>query len=107
MLQVVFILSTGYALLPEPLPFVYAMVILHAEGQFNVVIPAPNRQVDPNLYFPFQSELLVVWSDISNAIPGFKDHSTTRVFLDEGLGLELSIFGRIMKTRPGVESEHE
>ena len=32
LVKVVFILSPGYALLPEPVQFVYAMVILLAEG---------------------------------------------------------------------------
>ena len=84
LVKVVFILSPGYALLPEPHQFVYAMVILLVEGRFEDVIPAPNQQVDPYRYYPFRSELPAVWSDISSAIQGFKDHSMTRVVLDEG-----------------------
>ena len=48
LVKVVFILFPGNALLPEPLQFLYAMVILLAEGRFDVVIPTPKRQVDPN-----------------------------------------------------------
>ena len=103
----IFVQSPGYALLPEPLQFVYAMVVLLAEGRFDAMIPAPNRQVDPSCYYPYQSELPTIWSDISNAVQGFKDHSTTRVVLDEGLGLELSNFGRLFKRRPGVGDEHQ
>ena len=66
----VFILFTGYASLSEPLQFVYAMVALLAERLLDVVIPAPKRQVDRNMYYPFQSVLPVVRSDISNAIQG-------------------------------------
>ena len=66
----------------------------------------PNRQVDPNLYYPFRSELPAMWSDISSAIQGFKDHRTTSVVLNEGLGLELSSFGQLLKMRPGMGDEH-
>ena len=43
LVKIIFVLSPGYALLPEPLQFVYAMVVMLAEGQFDVMIPAPNR----------------------------------------------------------------
>ena len=43
---------------------------------------------------------------ISNAIQGLKEHSTTRVVLDDVLGLELSIFARLLKMRPGVDDNH-
>ena len=48
--KVVFVLSPGYAALPEPLLFVYTIVTTIAEGRFNVIIPAPNRMVDPHNY---------------------------------------------------------
>ena len=102
--EVVFVLSPGYAALPEPLQFVYTMVTTIAEGRFNVIIPAPNRMVDPNNYYPSRSELPAV--DISNDIQGLKDCSTTRLVLDEVLGLELSNFARLLKLRPGVDDNH-
>ena len=101
--KIIFVLSSGYATLPEPLQFVYTMVT--AEGRFIVIIPAPNRMVDLNNY-PFRSELPAIWADISNAIPGFKDCSTTRLVLDEVLGLELSNFARLLKLTPGVDDDH-
>ena len=104
--KVVFVLSPGYAALPEPLQFVYTMVTTIAEGRFNVIIPAPNRIVDPNNYYPSRSELAAVWVDISNAIQGLKDCSTTRLVLDEVLGLELSNFARLQKLRLGVDDDH-
>ena len=104
--KVVFVLSPGYAALSEPLQFVYTMVTTIAEGRFNVIIPAPNRVVDPDNYYPFRSELPAVWADISNAIQGLKDCSTTRLVLDEVLGLELSNFARLLKLRPGVDDDH-
>ena len=51
--KVIFVMSHGYASLPEPMQFAYAMVVLLAEGRFDVMIFAPNLQVDPNLYYPF------------------------------------------------------
>ena len=104
--KVVFVLSPGYAALPEPLQFVYTMVTTIAEGRFNVKIPAPNRMVDANNYYPSRSELAAVWADISNAIQGLKDCSTTRLVLDEVLGLELSNFARLLKSKPGVDDDH-
>ena len=99
--KVVFVLSLGYAALPEPLQFVYTMVTTTAEGRFNAIIPAPNRMVDPNNYYLSRSELPAVWADNSNAIQGLKDCSTTRLVLDEVLGLELSNFARLLKLRQG------
>ena len=58
--KVVCVLSPGYATLPEPLQFVYTMVTTIAEGRFSVIIPAPNRTVDPNNYYPSRSELLAI-----------------------------------------------
>ena len=104
--KIIFVLSPGYATLPEPLQFVYTMVTTLAEGRFTVIIPAPNRIVDPNNYYPPRSELLAIWVDIYNAIQGFKDCSTTRLLPDEVLGLELSNFARLLKLRPGVEDDH-
>ena len=82
------------------------MVIITAEGRFDVIIHAPNRSVDHNTYYPLLFELPAVWADISNAIQGFKEHSTTRVVLNEVLGLELSNFARLLKLRPGVDDNH-
>ena len=106
LIKVIFVLSPGYALLPEPLQFVFAMVLLMAERQYDVMIPAANRQVDPILYYPFQSGLPVIWSDISSAIQGCKHQNMTRVVLDEELWFELCNFGLHLKMRPGVSDEH-
>ena len=54
--KIIFVLSPCYALLPEPLQCVYAMVVMLAEARFDVMIPATNRQVDPSFYYPYQSE---------------------------------------------------
>ena len=104
--KIIFLLSPGYATLPEPLQFVYTMVAALAEGRFSVITPGPNRIVTPNNYYPPRSELPGIWADISNAIQGFKDCSTTRLLLDEVLGLELSNSARLLKLRPGVDDDH-
>ena len=62
--------------------------------------------VEPNNYYPPRSELPTIWADISNDIQGFKDCSTTRLVLDEVLGLELSNFARLLKLRPGVDDDY-
>ena len=46
--KIIFVLSPGYATLREPLKFVYTMITTLEEGRFSVIIPAPNRMVDPN-----------------------------------------------------------
>ena len=104
--KIIFVLSPGYATLPEHLQFVYTMLATLGEGRFGVIIPAPNRIVDPNNYYPPRSEIPAIWADIFNAIQGFQDCSTTRLVLDEVLGSELSNFARLLKLRPGVDGDH-
>ena len=58
--KIVFVLSPGYAALPESLQFVYTMVTSIAEGRFDVIIPAPNSFVDHNTYYPLRPELSAV-----------------------------------------------
>ena len=70
-----------------------------------MIIPAPNGTVDPNNYYPSRSELPAIWADISNAIQGLKDCSTTRLVLVEVLGLEVFNFPRLLKLRSGVDDD--
>ena len=104
--KIIFVLSPGYVALPEPLHFVYTTVTTLAEGRLSVIIPAPSRVVDRNNYYPLRSELPAVWADVSNAILGFQGCSTTRLVLDEVLGLELSNFAMLLKLRAGVDDDH-
>ena len=100
--RIVFALSPGYAHLPDGLKFVYAIVTLLSEGKYDVIISAPNRMTEmENL-----AELPAVWSDISNAMRGFKDHALHMLVLDEVLGLELSNLSRQLKLKPGVDDDH-
>ena len=92
--KAVFALSPGYARLPFELKIVYALVALLSEGKFNVIISAPNREVEARNLRPLLAELPAVWSNISNAMRRFKYHSLHMLMLDEVLGLELSNFSR-------------
>ena len=100
-LRVVFALSPGYAHLPDGLKFVYAMVALLSEGKYDVIISAPNRMIELENLRPLKAELPAVWSDISNAMRGFKHHALHMLVLDEVLGLELSNFSRQFKLKRG------
>ena len=103
--RAVFALSPGYAHLPDGLKFVYAMVALLSEGKFDVIISAPNRGIETENLRPLRAELTAVWSEISNAMRGFKDHSLQMLVLDEVLGLELSNFSRHLELKPGSDDD--
>ena len=104
--RAVFALSAGYARLPYGLKFVYAIVALLSEGKYDVIISAPNREIEMENLRPLRAEIPAVWSDISNAMSGFKDHSLHMLVLDEVLGLELSNFSRELKLKPGTDDDH-
>ena len=104
--RAVFALSPGYAYLPDGLKFGYAMVALLSEGKYDVTIYAPNRGIEMENLRPLRAELPAVWSDISNAMRGFKNHSLHMLVLDEMLGLELSNFSRQLKLKPGIDDDH-
>ena len=84
--RAVFALSPGYAHLPDGLKFVYAMVALLSEVKYDVIISAPNPGIEMENLRPLMAELPAVWSDISNAMRGFKNHSLHMLVLDEVLG---------------------
>ena len=104
--RAVFALSPGYARLPDGLKFVYAIVALLSEGKYDVIISAPNREIEVENLRSLRAELPAVWSDISNATRRFKDHSLHMLVLDEVLGLELSKFSRQLKLKPGIDDDH-
>ena len=104
--RVVFALSPGYAYLPDGLKFIYAIVALLSEGKYDVIISAPNRMIEMENLRPLRAELPAVWSDISNALRGFKDYALHMLVLDEVLGLELSNFSRQLKLNPGIGDDH-
>ena len=69
---VVFTTCPGYATMPPALQFVYAVLILIAEGNaWWILMVAPNRELEPtNLGFR-KSELAAAWADVSHALRGF------------------------------------
>ena len=71
-----------------------------------MTISAPNRMIEMENLRPLKAELPAVWSDISNAMRGFKDHALHMFVLDEVLGSELSSFSRQLKLKPGVDDDH-
>ena len=104
--RVVFALSPGYAYLTDGLTFVYAIVTLLAEGKYDVISSAPNRMIEMDNLRPLMAEIPAVWSDISNAMRGFKENALHMLVLDELLGLELSNFSRQLKLKPGIDDDH-
>ena len=81
-------------------------VALLSEGKYDVIKSAPNRGKEMENLGPLEAEIPAVWSDISNAMRGFKNHSLHMLVLDEVLGLELSNFSRQNKLKPGNDDEH-
>ena len=71
-----------------------------------MIISAPNRGKKLENLRPLRAELPAVWSDISNAMRVFKDHSLHIIELDDVLGLELSNFSQLLKVRPGIDDDH-
>ena len=84
----------------------YAIVTLLSEGKYDVIISAPNRMMEMDNLRPLKAELPAVWSDISNAMRGLKDHALHMLVFDEVLGLELSNFSRQLKLKPGIDDNH-
>ena len=80
-----FALFPGYSHLPDGLKLVYAMVELLSERKYDVIISAPNGEIEVQNIRPLRAKLPAVWSDISNAMRGFKDHSLHMLLLDEVL----------------------
>ena len=71
-----------------------------------MIISAPNREIEIENLRSLRAELPAVWSDISNAMRGFKDHSLHMLVLDEVLGLEMFNFSRQLKLKPGIDDDH-
>ena len=87
--------SPGYASMPPALQFVYAMLILIAEGNaWRVLIAAPNRELQPTNLKLLKSELAATWADVSHALKGFYELADILMVLDEVLLLEISNLAR-------------
>ena len=105
--KVVFTTSPGYASMPPALQFVYAVLILIAEGnEWRILRAAPNRELEPSNLRLRKSELPAAWADISHALRGFYGLADILIVLDEVLLLEISNFARQLKFSPFIGDDH-
>ena len=105
--KVVFTTSPGYVNMPPALQFVYAVLILIAEGnEWRILMAAPNRELEPSNLRLRKSELAAAWADISHALRGFYGLADILIVLDEVLLLEISNFARQLKFSPVIGDDH-
>ena len=105
--RVVFTTSPGYASMPPALQFVYAVLILIAEGNgWRILMAAPNRELEPTNLRLRKSELAAAWADVSHALRGFYELADILIVLDEVLLLEISNFARQLKLSPAIGDDH-
>ena len=105
--RVVFTTSPGYASMPPALQFVYAVLILIAEGnEWRILMAAPNRELEPTNLRLRKSELAAAWADVSHALRGFYELTDILIVLDEVLLLEISNFARQLKFSPVIGDDH-
>ena len=91
--KVAFTMSPGYASMPPALQFVYAILILIAEGnEWRVLMAAPNRELETTNLRLLKSELAAAWADVSHASRGFYELADILIVLDEVPILEISNF---------------
>ena len=101
--KMVFTTSPGYASMPPALQFVYAMLILIAEGNaWLMIMAAPNREVEPVKLRLLKSELAAAWADVSHSLRGFYEMADILIVLDEILCPEVSNLGRQLKFNPEI-----
>ena len=105
--RVVFTTSPGYASMPPALQFVYAVLILIAEGNaWRILMAAPNRELEPTNLRLRKSELAAAWADESHALSGFYELADILIVSDEVLLLEISNFARQLKFSPAIGDDH-
>ena len=105
--RVVFTTSPGYASMPPAMQFVYAVLILIAEGNtWRILMAAPNRELEPTNLRLCKSELAAAWADVSHALRGFYELADILIVLDEVLLLEISNFARQLKFSPAIGDDH-
>ena len=105
--KVAFTTSPGYTSMPPALQFVYAILILIAEGnEWRVLMAAPNRELEPTNLRLLNSELAAAWADVSNALRGFYELADILIVLDEVPLLEISNFARQLKFSPDIRDDH-
>ena len=82
--------------MPPALQFVYAVMIIIAEGNaWRILMAAPNRELElTNLRL------------VSHALRGFYELADILIVLDEVLLLEISNFARQLKFSPAIGDDH-
>ena len=105
--KVVFTPSPGYAGMRPALQFVYAILILIAEGNaLRMLMTVPDRDLEPvNMKLP-KSELAAAWADIYHALRRFYELADILIVLDDVLCLEVSNLARQLKFNPEVGDDH-
>ena len=105
--RVVFTTSPGYASMPPALQFVYAALILIAEGNaWRILMATPNRELEPTNLRLRKSELAAAWADVSHALRGFYELADILIVLDDVLLLEISNFAIQLKFSPVIGDDH-
>ena len=105
--RVVFTSSPGYASMPPALQFVYAILILIAEGNARRMLMAvPNRELEPVNLRLLKSEPAAAWADVSHALRGFYELADILIVLDEVLCLGVSNLARQLKLNPEIGDDH-
>ena len=105
--KVVFTTTPGYSSMPPALQFVYAILILIAEGNGRrILMAAPNRELEPTNLRLRKSELAAAWADVSHALRGFYELAGILIVLDEVLLLEISNIARQLKLSPVIGDDH-
>ena len=93
--------SPGSANMPPALQFVYAILILIAEGnEWRALMAAPNRGLEPMNLRLLMSELAAEWADGSHALRGYYELADMLIVLDKVLLLEISNLARQLKYSP-------
>ena len=105
--NVVFTTSPGYASMPPALQFVFAILILIAEGNaWWILMAAPNRELESTNLRLRKSELAAAWADVSHALRRFYELADILIVLDEVLLLEISNLARQLKFSPTIGDDH-
>ena len=81
--KVVFTTSPGYASMPPALQFVYAILVLIAEGNaWRILMAAPNRELERTNLRLRKSELAAALADVSHALRGFYELADILIVLE-------------------------
>ena len=105
--KVVFTTSPGYASMPPALQFLYAILVLIAEGNaWGILMAALNRELEPTNLRLRKSELAAAWVVVSHALRGFYELADILIVLDEVLLLVISNLARQLKFSPTIGDDH-